>query len=240
MCIRDSSYVRSVFSGYIGWFSGNITELHPLDNTLKAQKIRELAERSISLNDAAKSALKNGEFQWAMELADILLALNPEDEGSKKIKAQAAESFSYTQSASNDYYYYQTVAGELRGEIDVYTNSNKVTTAQLYGTPMKTIFNSIPVNLNAEKSLEVDKKVLFTFTDLEQVFRIHIRRGVAELTYISQNDEELVIKTDQQSLKEIFAGLKSIPSISLMLAKNEIEVEGGKIEFLKFLSLFQG
>ena len=38
-----SSYVRSVFSGYIGWFSGNITELHPLDNTVKAQKIRELA-----------------------------------------------------------------------------------------------------------------------------------------------------------------------------------------------------
>jgi len=25
-----------------------------------------------------------------------------------------------------------------------------------------------------------------------------------------------------------------------MLAKNEIEVKGGKIEFLKFLSLFQG
>ena len=235
-----SSYVRSVFSGYIGWFSGNITELHPLDNTIKAQKIRELAERSISLNDAAERALKNGEFQWAMELADILLALNPEDEGSKKIKAQAAENFSYTQTASNDYYYYQTVAGELRGEIDVYTNSNKVTPAQLYATPMKTIFNSIPVNLNAEKSFEVDKKVLFTFTDLEQVFRIHVRRGVAELTYISQSDEELVIKTDQQSLKEIFAGLKSVPSISLMLAKNEIEVEGGKIEFLKFLSLFQG
>jgi len=235
-----SSYVRSVFSGYIGWFSGNITELHPLDNTVKAQKIRELAERSIPLNDAAKNALKNREFQWAMELADILLALNPDDESSKKIKAQAAESFSYTQTASNDYYYYQTVAGELRGEIDVYANSNKVTPAQLSRTPMKTIFNSIPVNLNADKSLEVDKKVLFTFTDLEQVFRIHIRRGVAELTYASQNDEELLIKTDQQSLKEIFAGLKSVPSISLMLAKNEIEVEGGKIEFLKFLSLFQG
>ena len=86
-----SSYVRSVFSGYIGWFSGNITELHPLDNTVKAQKIRELAENSISLNDAAKNALENGEFQWAMELADILIALNPDDENSKKIKAQAAE-----------------------------------------------------------------------------------------------------------------------------------------------------
>ena len=234
-----SSYVRSVFSGYIGWFSGNITELHPLDNSVKAQKIRELAENSISLNEAAKNALNNAEFQWAMELADILLALNPEDESSKKIKAQAAENFSYTQTASNDYYYYQTVAGELRGEIDIYANSNKVTPAQLKSTPIKSIFNSIPVNLNAHKSLEVDKKVLFTFTDLEQVFRIHIRRGVAELTYISQEDEELIIKTDQQSLKEILAGLKSVTNISLMLAKNEIQVEGGKIEFLKFLSLFQ-
>ena len=174
-----------------------------------------------------------------MELADILLALNPEDEISKKIKAQAAENFSYTQTASNDYYYYQTVAGELRGEIDIYANSNKVTPAQLKSTPIKSIFNSIPVNLNAHKSLEVDKKVLFTFTDLEQVFRIHIRRGVAELTYISQEDEELIIKTDEQSLKEILAGLKSVTNISLMLAKNEIQVEGGKIEFLKFLSLFQ-
>ena len=104
---------------------------------------------------------------------------------------------------------------------------------------IKSIFNSIPVNLNAHKSLEVDKKVLFKFTDLEQVFRIHIRRGVAELTYISQEDEELIIKTDEQSLKEILAGLKSVTNISLMLAKNEIQVEGGKIEFLKFLSLFQ-
>jgi alkyl sulfatase BDS1-like metallo-beta-lactamase superfamily hydrolase len=206
---------------------------------VKAQKIRELAKNSISLNEAAKNALNNAEFQWAMELADILLALNPEDESSKKIKAQAAENFSYTQTASNDYYYYQTVAGELRGEIDIYANNNKVTPAQLKNTPIKSIFNSIPVNLNANKSLEVDKKVLFTFTDVEQVFRIHIRRGVAELTYISQEDEELIIKTDQQSLKEILAGLKSVTNISLMLAKNEIQVEGGKIEFLKFLSLFK-
>ena len=34
-----SSYVRSIFSGYIGWFSGNITELHPLESKLKAEKI---------------------------------------------------------------------------------------------------------------------------------------------------------------------------------------------------------
>ena len=59
------------------------------------------------------------------------------------------------------------------------------------------------------------------------------------MSFESLGDEELVIKTDQQTLKEILAGLKNVASISLALADNTIEVKGGKIEFLKMLSLFK-
>ena len=34
-----SSYVRSTFSGYIGWFSGNISDLHPLTVEERAKKL---------------------------------------------------------------------------------------------------------------------------------------------------------------------------------------------------------
>ena len=50
---------------------------------------------------------------------------------------------------------------------------------------------------------------------------------------------DIIVNTDQQSLKEIFAGLKNIASISLALTDGTIEVEGGKMEFLKTLSLFK-
>ena len=35
---------------------------------------------------------------------------------------------------------------------------------------------SLPVNLNAEKSLEVNKTVMFEFNDLDQTFTIHVRK----------------------------------------------------------------
>ena len=53
------------------------------------------------------------------------------------------------------------------------------------------------------------------------------------------DEPDLVVTTNQQTLKEIFAGLKNVASISLALTAGTIEVEGGKIEFLKILSLFK-
>ena len=234
-----SSYVRSIFSGYIGWFSGNVTELHPLESKIKAEKIAALAEKQVKIIDEANTALANGEYQWAMELADILLSINPNDSKAKNIKATAADHFALMQTASNDYYFYKTIAGELRGEIDVASANNKVTPKQLKGTPMRSIMKSLPVNLNAEKAIETDKKIVFKFSDVNDVFGLHIRRGVAQLSFTSFEEPDLIVTTDQQSLKEIFAGLKNVASISLALTDGTIEVEGGKIEFLKTLSLFK-
>ncbi len=56
------------------------------------------------------------------------------------------------------------------------------------------------------------------------------------LAYLAGVDK----KVFDRKLFGVFPLKSLVPSISLMLAKNEIEVEGGKIEFLKFLSLFQG
>ncbi len=234
-----SSYVRSTFSGYIGWFSGNISDLHPLSAGERAQKLAAIAQKQTKISDEAENALTNGEYQWALELADMLLALDPNDDAAKNIKAEAADQLSKYQLASNDYYFYKTVAGELRNEIDVDPSTpNRVTPEQLKATPMKAIMKSLPVNLNADKALEVNKSFSFKFSDSKETFTIFIRRGVAQLSQLENKDNDVEIYTDQQTLKEIFAGLKNIASISLLLTDNTIQVEGGKLEFLKFLGLF--
>ena len=46
------------------------------------------------------------------------------------------------------------------------------------------------------------------------------------------------MKTNQQELKEIFAGLKNVASISLAMTNGSIDVKGGKVKFLQFLGLF--
>jgi len=98
---------------------------------------------------------------------------------------------------------------------------------------------SLPVNLNAEKSLEVNKTVMFEFNDLDQTFTIHVRKGVAQLINKQIANPDIVVKTNQQELKEIFAGLKNVASISLAMTDGTIDIKGGKVKFLQFLGLFR-
>ena len=234
-----SSYIRSIFSGYIGWFSGNISDLHPLSATERAQKFVNIARKQTKISDEAESALTNGEYQWALELADILLALDPDSTNAKNIKANAAEKLSQYQLASNDYYFYRTVAGELRNEINVDpSTANSVTPEQLEATPMDAIMNILPVNLNSEKSEEIIKTYQFSFTDSEENYSVYVRRGVAQISKYPEPNAEIKVITDQQTLKEVFGGLKNLSAISLLLANNTINVEGSKLEFLRFLDLF--
>ena len=234
-----SSYIRSIFSGYIGWFSGNISDLHPLSATERAQKFVNIARKQTKISDEAESALTNGEYQWALELADILLALDPDSTNAKNIKANAAEKLSQYQLASHDYYFYRTVAGELRNEINVDpSTANSVTPEQLEATPMDAIMNILPVNLNSEKSEEIIKTYQFSFTDSEENYSVYVRRGVAQISKYPEPNAEIKVITDQQTLKEVFGGLKNLSAISLLLANNTINVEGSKLEFLQFLDLF--
>ena len=233
-----SSYVKSIFVGYIGWFNGNITTLHPLSAEEKASKMIELAKKQTDLHQAAQSALENREYQWAMELADSLIAFDKSDQKAKNIKAQAAEKFALTQTASNDYYFYKTVAGELRGDYGVYFRDVKISSKQLNAIPMRSIIKSLPVNLNATKTLDLDKKVMFKFHDTTDIFILNIRRGIVELGYDKIDDADLIVETDQHELKEILVGLKNIAQISLALTDGSIKVEGGRLEFLKTLGYF--
>ena len=215
-----------------------MTDLHPLSLHQRAKKISELASKQTSIEVEAVNALNNGEFQWAMELSDLLLAVDSNNNKAKEIKSDAAEKLSMQQLASNDYYFYKTIAGELKDTFDVSATNNKVTPDQLRATPLKSIMRSLPVNLNAEKSLEVNKTVMFEFNDLDQTFTIHVRKGVAQLINKQIVNPDIVVKTNQQELKEILAGLKNVASISLAMTNGSIDVKGGKVKFLQFLGLF--
>ena len=131
------------------------------------------------------------------------------------------------------------MAGELRGDYDgIYFKDIKATPKQLQAIPMKSIIKSLPVNLNAKKTLDINKKVMFEFSDIDDIFVLNIRRGVVELGYSQISDADLIVKTSQHELKEILAGLKNIAQISLALTDGSIEIEGGRLDFLKTLSYF--
>lgn len=105
--------VRGIYVQHAGWFDGNPTNIFPLTEQQRAEKIIALAGGREKTLKTAQESLSSGEFQWATELADHILAIEPENSVAKKIKIRALRELGELQINATARNYYLTVAQHL-------------------------------------------------------------------------------------------------------------------------------
>lgn len=106
--------VRGIFSGYLGWFDGNATNLFPLSAPEEASRVARLAGGSAALTRRAKKAFASKDYQWAAQLCDYLLALDPDDKRAMLLKADAFDNLADQLLTATGRNYYLTSAKFLR------------------------------------------------------------------------------------------------------------------------------
>lgn len=106
--------VRGIYADYVGWFDGNPTHIAPLPPQARAARLAALAGGPARLRDAAQAALAQGDAQWAAELADTLLALDPGDTMVCHLKADALTALAERHVNATARNYCLTVAQALR------------------------------------------------------------------------------------------------------------------------------
>ncbi|MGH8080158.1 MAG: alkyl sulfatase dimerization domain-containing protein, partial [Lysobacter sp.] len=105
--------VRGIYADYVGWFDGNATQLFPLPECDRAARIIELGGGAAALLSRADGALTSGEFQWAAELADYVLAVDAGNAEAKRVKAKALTELGERQLNATARNYYLTAAQYL-------------------------------------------------------------------------------------------------------------------------------
>ncbi len=108
--------VRNIFNGYMGWFDGNATSLRPLPVKAEAERFVKIAGGVESVESAARKAIVEGDYQWAAELLDRLIALDRESRTYRLLKADAMNGLANNLETATGRNYYNTVAAELRAE----------------------------------------------------------------------------------------------------------------------------
>jgi alkyl sulfatase BDS1-like metallo-beta-lactamase superfamily hydrolase len=226
--------VRAIFEGYLGWFGGNATDLFPLSQAERAERLADLTGGQEALLSHAQRALASGDYQWALELTDQLILLNPERSQARQIRADALKALGEQQVAATARNYYLTQSLEARGELTIGALQN--TDVQLiHAIPLSAIFEGMAVKLDPEKSADVDTVAGFRFPGSGEAYTVHVRRGVAEIRPVFPENPDLVVTVDANIWKEVAAGVRN-PALALV---KDMEKEGGTMNVVRFLSLFK-
>ncbi|KAH3743494.1 MBL fold metallo-hydrolase [Pelomyxa schiedti] len=239
-----SSAARAIFAGYLGWFDGNPTHLRPLPEWQHSMKMLALMGGTQNVALAAKDALQAGEYQWAMELADLIQQAKDVPTALlsqiRDIKSECLLKLAAQESNAPYRNYYTTYALEMRNEIDMPDAPKNALDIFLALSP-NDLFYMIECNLNAEKSVDVFKSMLFSFPDISEHVLLEIRGGVAlHHTYKippDLNDMDIAVRLDYSTLAKLLT--KDINPVSAYLTR-KIKVEKGTIaEFGSLMALFQ-
>lgn len=109
--------VRGIYSQNAGWFDGNPTHIFPLTEKERAEKVIALAGGKEKMLKGAEASLSAGEFQWAAEQADYVLAIAPQSNRATTIKVRALRELGERQMNATARNYYLTVAQSLEKDL---------------------------------------------------------------------------------------------------------------------------
>ncbi|MDM9629994.1 alkyl sulfatase dimerization domain-containing protein [Robiginitalea aurantiaca] len=198
--------VRNVYNGYLGWYSGDATELATPSFKRKAALYVSAMGGRDNVLKIANQAIDAGDYGWAMEITTHLIRSNPEDSDARKVKAKAMQEWGYDQ--SNIYYRNFALSGakELDETLDksgAFDFANPVIIQQ-FG--IGTILENLRVKINASKATDADFKIGFNITDRNEKYGFHVRNGIAAFYEYVPDDADLVVNIPSNVVYDFVLG----------------------------------
>ncbi len=227
--------IRGIYEGYVGWFDGNATNLEPLMARARAEKIIRLAGGKDKLVTEAHNALSNKEFQWAAEVADMLLSVDPDNTEAREIKAEALFRLgeaSYN-SIARSYYFSQSQA--LREKLEP-PKPLRIDAEYAHTVDIQLIFNNLPIYFDPDAGANKLITGVFELTDTGETYRTIVRKGVLEVRPGLPLQPDFIINIDSDALKEMMLGVSKPTEV---MTNGRMKIEGSLLKLLEFFSLFK-
>ena len=227
--------VKSIFNGYLGWFSGNPSELDPLSRKDKALRISSLAGGNDKLLEQLHLAVKNKDMQWALELSDYLISLDLFTDEVKELRIEALIYEGSRSSNPNKRNYFLTSAFELNGSIRETSLLDRTSEDLLHQISIHTLFDVLSTRYNPEGEYTNNYKVCFSFAS-GVTKNITLRNKVAVVSDNLEENCNLKITSEDIEFKKTLTGLSNPVS---QITTGDLIVDGSSTEFLKFLTKFR-
>ena len=226
---------RAVYQNYLGWYDGNPAHLNPLPPAEAGRRYVELAGGAEGLLNMARKAYDHADYRWSAELLNHLVFADPNDVEAKTLLAATYDQLGYQAESGPWRDVYLSAAFELRHGPPEQGLNIATMTDVLRQTPVRRFFDSMAVRLNGPQAAGVELSVNIVLTDLGESHLLEI--GNAVLHHRPSDPEARADATLKLTHEMFLAMLTGRAGLKDLLLSEEIELQGSKLDLLKFFSL---
>lgn len=233
-------FPKQIFMALLGWYGTDAATIHPVPPHIEAQRIVEGFGGADAVLAKVRDALADREYAWAAQLVTYLLRLEPDHAAARQLKADALRRMGQVTPASITRNFYLTQALELEGKVDRFDVPPGLISEEAILRSRPGFFvRALRFALDPEKSADVDQVFGIYFSDIEQGFGIHIRKGVAEYLDHFPENPDLAISLPRTTWAEMLLGKTGLAGQAWALLTGELEVTAGNTRDLRqFFSMF--
>lgn len=231
--VRHNS--RAVYQGYLGWYDGNPANLDPLPPVEAGIRYVESMGGTEAVLEKAKEAFDAADYRWVAQLLNHLVFAEPGDTRAKVLLAAAYDQLGYRAESGPWRDVYLSAAYELRHGSPEQGLNVAAMEDILRQTPVERFFDSMAVRLNGPDAENVELSINIVLTDLDESHLLNIENSVLHHRPSEPDTPaDATLKMTHTLFIQILTGKAGLKDLIL---SDELEMEGSKLDLLKFFSL---
>jgi alkyl sulfatase BDS1-like metallo-beta-lactamase superfamily hydrolase len=238
----DNEYnVRGQYRGIVGWYAEDTADLHPPTTKELGEVFIQGFGGTDQLIAAASNAYSEKKYNLTAKLLSYVIAVEPDNMKARQLKADALRTMAQTTRAGiQTRNFMLTHALHLEGKLD-WTQPSPInffgtpTVAAVLATPPGTNIKLLETQIDPAKSADLEKVIQVTFTDIQQSWGLHIRRGVAEVTVGAPEEPDAIIELPRTLWAQIVLGETTLEDA---ISKGDATVKGSKEDLITVFDSF--
>ncbi|MEZ6964474.1 alkyl/aryl-sulfatase [Aeromonas sp. S9(2024)] len=225
---------RAVYQRYMGWYSGNPSDLDNLPPEMVGPKYVEFMGGEQALLKKAKASFDKGEYRWVAEVLKHLVFANPNNQEGKLLLADALEQLGYQAESGPWRSVYLQGAYELRNGVPTAGGTVTASPDTIRAMSPSMLFDYLAVRINPEKAAGKKMVVNMDFTDIGEKHTLSLENAVLNHTTRYAASPDVTVTLSKQTLDDIQLGQGTLEQ---KIASGEIKVQGDQQTFSDFVSL---
>lgn len=197
---------RAVYQRYMGWYSGNPSDLNNLPPTDAAVNYVEYMGGEKETIKKARADFDKGNYRWVAEVLKHVVFANPESEKGKALLADAYEQMGYQAESGPWRSVYLQGAYELRNGV---SSSGGLTTASpdiIKNMPPEMLFDYLAVRILPEKAAGKAFVMNMIFTDLDERYSLYVENSVLNHTKKLAEKPDVSLELTKATLDDVQLG----------------------------------